>query len=176
MVGTADTEADAIVAIKREAVDVTIRDLHLRQGTGFGVMRALATAQRKPRIIVMTNNDLLEYKKAALALGATDVLDKARDYGRLPTRLHEICDASQAFKALNANAFILNTKGTADHGHCDHCDYFLAVVWRWRRTLLGHGLWMGNRPHWIDHSRASHRVAVEWLSRPAGSAPLAAEA
>ncbi len=40
-------------------------------------MRALATTQLKPRIIVLTNYDLPEYKNAAIALGATHFLDKA---------------------------------------------------------------------------------------------------
>ncbi len=93
LVGTADTEAAALAAVKRESVDVIILDLHLKQGTGFGVMRALASAQLKPRIIVLTNYDLPEYKNAAIALGATHFLDKARDYGRLPEVLHEICAA-----------------------------------------------------------------------------------
>jgi DNA-binding NarL/FixJ family response regulator len=93
LVGTADSEAGALAAFKSGPVDVIILDLHLRQGTGFGVMRALATAQEKPRIIVLTNYDLPEYKNAAIALGATHFLDKARDYGRLPDVLHEICEA-----------------------------------------------------------------------------------
>jgi DNA-binding NarL/FixJ family response regulator len=93
LVGIADSEAGALAAYKSQPVDVIILDLHLRQGTGFGVMRALATAQEKPRIIVLTNYDLPEYKNAAIALGATHFLDKARDYGRLPDVLHEICEA-----------------------------------------------------------------------------------
>jgi len=93
LVGTADTEAGALAAVKRDSVDVVILDLHLKQGTGFGVMRALATTPSKPRIIVLTNYDLPEYKNAAIALGATHFLDKARDYGRLPEVLHEICEA-----------------------------------------------------------------------------------
>jgi DNA-binding NarL/FixJ family response regulator len=93
LVGTADTEAAALDAVRRDSVDVIILDLHLKQGTGFGVMRALASTQLKPRIIVLTNYDLPEYKNAALALGATHFLDKARDYGRLPEVLHEICEA-----------------------------------------------------------------------------------
>jgi len=93
LIGTADTEASAIAAAKRDSIDVIILDLHLRQGTGFGVMRALTTAQLKPQIIVLTNYDLPEYKNAAIALGATHFLDKARDYGRLPEVLHEICEA-----------------------------------------------------------------------------------
>ena len=96
LIGTAETEAAAVAFVRRESVDVIILDLHLKQGTGFGVMRALATAHLKPRIIVLTNYDLPEYKNAALALGATHFLDKARDYGRLPEVLHEICEAHLA--------------------------------------------------------------------------------
>ena len=90
LVGTADTEAAAVAAVKKDSVDVIILDLHLKQGTGFGVMRALAATQWKPRIVVLTNYDLPEYKNAAIALGATHFLDKTRDYGRLPEILHEI--------------------------------------------------------------------------------------
>jgi len=96
LIGTADTEATAVASAKRDSIDVIILDLHLKQGTGFGVMRALAIAQLKPRIIVLTNYDLPEYKNAAIALGATHFLDKARDYGRLPEVLHEICEAHQS--------------------------------------------------------------------------------
>ena len=77
LIGTADSESAALAAVKRDAVDVIILDLHLKQGTGFGVMRALATTPQKPRIIVLTNYDLPEYKNAAIALGATHFLDKA---------------------------------------------------------------------------------------------------
>jgi two-component system, OmpR family, response regulator len=93
LIGTADSEAAAVALATRESVDVIILDLHLRQGTGFGVMRALATTQLKPQIIVLTNYHLPEYKNAAFALGATHFLDKALDYGRLPGVLHEICEA-----------------------------------------------------------------------------------
>ncbi|MGA2776490.1 MAG: response regulator transcription factor [Steroidobacteraceae bacterium] len=90
LVGSADTEAAAIATVKRETPDVLILDLHLKQGTGFGVMRALAGGPYKPRIVVLTNYDLPEYKNAAIALGATHFLDKARDYGRLGDVLQEI--------------------------------------------------------------------------------------
>jgi two-component system OmpR family response regulator len=92
LICTVDTEAAAVAVVNREPVDVIILDLHLRQGTGFGVMRALTATQLKPRIVVLTNYDLPEYKNAAFALGATHFLDKARDYGRLPEVLQEICE------------------------------------------------------------------------------------
>jgi DNA-binding NarL/FixJ family response regulator len=96
LIGTADTEEAALAAVQRDPVDVIILDLHLKQGTGFGVMRGLAASPMRPRIIVLTNYDLPEYKNAAIALGATHFLDKARDYGRLPEVLHEICEAHLA--------------------------------------------------------------------------------
>jgi DNA-binding NarL/FixJ family response regulator len=76
-----------IAVASKQDVDVIVLDLHLKQGTGFGVMRALTTVRRKPTIIVLTNYDLPEYKKASLALGATHFLDKARDFARLPQLL-----------------------------------------------------------------------------------------
>jgi DNA-binding NarL/FixJ family response regulator len=96
LIGSADSEAAALAAVKRDCIDVIILDLHLKQGTGFGVMRVLAATPMKPRIIVLTNYDLPEYKNAAIALGAAHFLDKARDYGRLPEVLREICEAHLA--------------------------------------------------------------------------------
>jgi two-component system, OmpR family, response regulator len=93
LIGTVDTEAAAVAFVKRESVDVIILDLHLRLGTGFGVMRSLAATRLKPQIIVLTNYDLPEYKNAAFGLGATHFLDKARDYGRLPELLHAMWQA-----------------------------------------------------------------------------------
>jgi two-component system, OmpR family, response regulator len=95
LIGTVDTEAAAVAAVRRENVDVMILDLHLKQGTGFGVMRALAKSPSKPSIVILTNYDLPEYKSAALALGATHFLDKARDYDRLPDVLHQICASAR---------------------------------------------------------------------------------
>ncbi len=96
LVASVDTESAAIATVKRESIDVIILDLHLKQGTGFGVMRALASSPSRPRIVVLTNYDLPEYKNAATALGATHFLDKARDYGRLGDVLREICAEQSA--------------------------------------------------------------------------------
>jgi two-component system, OmpR family, response regulator len=96
LVGTANTEASAIAFVRRQPIDVIILDLQLKQGTGFGVMRALATTALRPRILVMTNYDLPEYKHAALALGATHFLDKSRDYDRLPKLIKEMGDESRS--------------------------------------------------------------------------------
>jgi two-component system, OmpR family, response regulator len=91
LAGTVDSEADAVAALQRQPVDVLLLDLHLRQGTGFGVLRAIPTDQAKKLVvIVLTNYDLAEYRRAAAALGARHFLDKLRDFDRLPSLLQQI--------------------------------------------------------------------------------------
>lgn len=96
LIGAVDNEADAVSRIRLESVDVIILDLHLKQGTGFGVLRALAHSAVRPTAIVLTNYDLPEYKSAALALGARFFLDKMRDYDRIPEVLNDICVSARA--------------------------------------------------------------------------------
>lgn len=95
LIGAVDNENDAVARLKGEAVDVVILDLRLRQGTGFGVLRALAGEKHRPRIVVLTTYDLPEYKSAAVALGAGYFLDKARDCDRIPDVLNEIAGSTR---------------------------------------------------------------------------------
>jgi two-component system OmpR family response regulator len=91
LAGTVDSESEAVAALQRQPVDVLLLDLHLRQGTGFGVLRAIPSDRvKKTVVIVLTNYDLAEYRRAAAALGARHFLDKLRDFDRLPTLLQQI--------------------------------------------------------------------------------------
>jgi two-component system, OmpR family, response regulator len=98
LIGAVDNENDAVSRVRRDPVDVMILDLHLKQGTGFGVLRALAKSATRPKVIILTNYDLPEYKSAAMALGARYFLDKARDYDRIPEVLSEICIDQRAVR------------------------------------------------------------------------------
>jgi len=90
-VDTLNREASAIERLNRGDIDVIILDLHLERGTGFGVLRSLrALDGRRPLAIIFTNYDLPEYRRQALALGAHDFLDKARDFERIPTVLTDL--------------------------------------------------------------------------------------
>jgi DNA-binding NarL/FixJ family response regulator len=90
LIGTVDCEADALSRVASSTPDVLILDLHLRSGSGFGVLRALtasgATGQR-PKIVILTNFGLPEYRREAEAFGVEAFLDKSRDYFRLPSLL-----------------------------------------------------------------------------------------
>ena len=90
LVATVDSEADAVSQVASETPDVLILDLHLRSGSGFGVLRALARARatsRRPKIVILTNFGLPEYRREAEAFGVEAFLDKSRDYFRLPSLL-----------------------------------------------------------------------------------------
>src|ERR1700733_8108121 len=91
LAATGGSEADAVAGLKRQPGDVVLLDLHLRQGTGFGVLRAIPGSRAKDVVvIVLTNYDLAEYRRAAAALGARHFLDKLRDFDRLPGLLQQI--------------------------------------------------------------------------------------
>jgi DNA-binding NarL/FixJ family response regulator len=84
-----DREVAAVESL--DCCDVVVLDLHLKQGTGFGVLRALA-AQREPPpvVVVFTNHDVPGYRARAAMLGARHFLDKARDFERLQELLREL--------------------------------------------------------------------------------------
>ena len=89
LIDTVDTEADALDRVAHSTPDVLILDLHLRDGSGFGVLRSLARVKGKVRhkVIILTNFGLAEYRREAEALGVEAFLDKSRDYFRLPSLL-----------------------------------------------------------------------------------------
>ena len=94
LVATVDSEAAALASALARPIDVMILDLHLRQGTGFGVLRALAGQASSVVAVVLTNYALPQYQRAARALGVRYFLDKAREFDRLPEVLREIADAA----------------------------------------------------------------------------------
>jgi len=88
LIGTVDSESQALDRIAAATPDVLILDLHLREGSGFNVLRVLSRASRpRPKVIILTNFGLPEYRREAESLGAEAFLDKSRDYFRLPSLL-----------------------------------------------------------------------------------------
>ena len=88
LIGTVDTETEALALIAAATPDVLILDLHLRNGSGFGVLRSLARGTgRRPKIVILTNFGLPEYRREAETFGVEAFLDKSRDYFRLPSLL-----------------------------------------------------------------------------------------
>jgi DNA-binding NarL/FixJ family response regulator len=91
LIDTVQTEADAVERITEALPDVLILDLHLRTGSGFGVLRSLARdlQTRRPKIVILTNFGLPEYRREAENFGVEAFLDKSRDYFRIPALLRD---------------------------------------------------------------------------------------
>src|SRR5262249_16448900 len=87
LIETVGTQADAPGRISAPRPDVLILDLHLRSGSGFGVLRSLARARHRPKVVILTNFGLPEYRHEAETFGVEAFLDKSRDYFRLPSLL-----------------------------------------------------------------------------------------
>ena len=97
LVGTVDSESQALESIALAPPDVLIIDLHLREGSGFNVLRALSRGRvPRPKVIILTNFGLAEYRREAELLGVEAFLDKSRDYFRLPSLLSGFARARPA--------------------------------------------------------------------------------
>jgi DNA-binding NarL/FixJ family response regulator len=94
LIDTVQTESDALTQINTAVPDVLILDLHLRSGSGFGVLRSLARdkASQRPKVIILTNFGLPEYRREAETFGVEAFLDKSRDYFRLPALLRDFAN------------------------------------------------------------------------------------
>lgn len=92
VVATGETAQEVISRLHRLDVDVLILELRLREGSGFDVLRFLATAARRPRVIVLTAFAQPCFRHACMRLGADHFFDKARDYDRVPIVLKEWCE------------------------------------------------------------------------------------
>jgi DNA-binding NarL/FixJ family response regulator len=89
LIDTVQSEADAVNRITTSLPDVLILDLHLRTGSGFGVLRSLAhdKVAPRPKVVILTNYGLPEYRREAESLGVEAFLDKSRDYFQIPALL-----------------------------------------------------------------------------------------
>jgi DNA-binding NarL/FixJ family response regulator len=89
-----DSERAAVTILRSIRIDVVLLDLHLKQGTGFGVLRATADLPKRAVAVVLTNFALPQYQREASTLGVRYFLDKAREFERIPEVLRELADAA----------------------------------------------------------------------------------
>lgn len=80
IVGSADNEADSLVALRRERPDLVIVDLELRAGSGLGVLAAIQAAPERfgaPRAVVFSNHAHAVVQAKCRMLGAAAFFDKS---------------------------------------------------------------------------------------------------
>jgi len=96
VIDTAVSESAAVEVVRSRPVDAMILDLRLKQGTGFGVLRALAKLPHRAVAIVLTNYALPQYRREAMALGVRYFLDKSCEFDQLASVLREVADARKS--------------------------------------------------------------------------------
>ncbi len=81
MAGSADDEATAVAWLQRErdACDLVIVDIFLKDGSGLGVLKAMADRAGPPTRIVLSNYATPEIRVKCLELGAAAVFDKSNE-------------------------------------------------------------------------------------------------
>jgi len=89
-IGAVTTEEAAIRAIDAQQPQAILLDLHLKEGTGFGVLRHINTMSRRPAVVVITNYALPQYRRQAEVLGARFFLDKTQEFERIPETLEAL--------------------------------------------------------------------------------------
>jgi len=80
MAADADAAAREIAATRPDAV---ILDIHLAQGTGFDVLRALQRDKVATAVYVLTNYASEAYRMTAKRLGARALFDKSTEFEQL---------------------------------------------------------------------------------------------
>jgi two-component system, OmpR family, response regulator len=85
-----DTEDSGLAVVRDGGIDLILLDLDLRQGSGLGLLRAIARLAAPPPAIVVANYDVARYRHDAMAWGAKYFLDKTKDMDQLPSMLEGI--------------------------------------------------------------------------------------
>ena len=82
-VGHAEGASEAIDGILAASPDVVVLDLHLKQGSGFDVLRAVRKTAPAIAFFVLTNHPHEGYRASAERLGARGFFDKSSEFDKL---------------------------------------------------------------------------------------------
>jgi DNA-binding NarL/FixJ family response regulator len=86
-VGHAEGAREAIDGILAASPDVVVLDIHLKEGTGFDVLRAVRKAAPAIAFFVLTNHPHEGYRASAERLGARGFFDKSSEFDKLRAAL-----------------------------------------------------------------------------------------
>lgn len=92
VVGFAESEEEAVEAIKELRPDVVVTDIRLKEGNGISVVRQVRAEKitPEPKIFVLTNFAYPEYQVQCSLAGADAFFDKSSEYDSFLTRLRQV--------------------------------------------------------------------------------------
>jgi DNA-binding NarL/FixJ family response regulator len=94
VVGTADSQASAMAAIRSLAPDAVVLDLQLKEGSGTEVIRAVRAdpGLAATCLLVTSNHTSPQLKAGCLELGAAGYFDKVKELAQLAATLAVLAD------------------------------------------------------------------------------------
>jgi len=87
LAGHAESAPQAIAAILAARPQAVVLDLHLKEGSGFDVMRAVRESAPEIAFYVLTNHPVEGYRITAERLGAKGFFDKSSEFEHLRAAL-----------------------------------------------------------------------------------------
>ena len=95
VVGTGDSEAVVMKAIRELRPDVVVLDLQLASGSGTDVIKAVRAdpALAPTRLLVTSNHVSAPMRAGCMELGADNFYDKVKELAELARKIGEIADA-----------------------------------------------------------------------------------
>jgi len=86
-VGHAEGADDAVRQILATLPDAVVLDIHLKQGNGLDILRAVSAKAPQIRFYVLTNYPMEGYRLSAERMGARGFFDKSTEFDRLKQAL-----------------------------------------------------------------------------------------
>ena len=83
VVGEASGAQSAISDILSSRPDVVLLDIHLAEGSGFDVLRAVCPQAPQIDFYMLSNFAAYPYRQLAERLGAREFFDKSKEFGRV---------------------------------------------------------------------------------------------
>lgn len=90
LVGEASNSIDAMQLISNLHIDILFLDIHMPGSNGFKVLTQIRNSNKKIKIIIITNYPTIQYRTAALEMGANYFVDKSEEFDEIPNILNEI--------------------------------------------------------------------------------------
>jgi DNA-binding NarL/FixJ family response regulator len=118
IVGQARDAAEAIMSIRESKPDVVILDVRMPEGTGIDVLRAIHEEKPAPRVIMLTNYPLAQYRKKCLEAGASFFFDKSTEFHKIPQAIEQLSTEEshgQDNPKTQAKQWLTENKGDSNH-------------------------------------------------------------
>lgn len=96
LVGQAGSVKTATEDILKLKPDVAVVDIKLSDGNGLNLLESMQAKGSKTKMIVMTFDPYLQYRKRAMKFGAVNFIDKAKGFGSIRLILEQMVAKHQA--------------------------------------------------------------------------------